>query len=198
MPDEIQALKQCGGHGRNFVSASVVEAQNFTTFGHRSGSRTNLLVMDLSPCTNIYGGSSHNLGSGCHDKKDLMDMNSDSEIGTYLQSMNLQCVERSTAERYNLRRGEVFEDVDRLSMCRRIADMTNPKQHNELLIQLHNAMVWGLFMPEANSYYWSTLVTHFEEALGRRPFVVQQIGNDFIVNDDPELTEMVKIIKWEG
>jgi len=181
-PKEFEALKSSGSYGRNFVSASVVEAQKFTTFHNDS-----LLVMDLGPCTQIYGGSSRNVGSGMWQQKEQMDMDSNAVVGKYLQQLGLECAEKATAQMYNLEGAKVFDDT--LCMCRAIADKTNPNQHNELLIQLHQSMVWGLFM----SAKLSTLVRQFEETLGRRPFVVRKIGDDFIVNDDPNLTEMVKI-----
>lgn len=181
-PKEFEALKSSSSYGRNFVSASVVEAQKFTTFHNNS-----VLVMDLGPCTQIYGGSSCNVGSGMWQQKEQMDMDSNAVIGKYLQQLGLECVEKTIAEIYNLEGAKVFDDT--LGMCRAIADKTKPNQHNELLIQLHQNMVWGLFM----SANLATLVRQFEETLGRRPFVVRQIGDDFIVNDDPKLTEMVKI-----
>ena len=48
--------------------------------------------------------------------------------------------------------------------------------------------------PSFEKYFLQCTVwaIYSEVPLGRRPFVVRQIGDDFIVNDDPKLTEMVK------
>merc|ERR1719240_1471492 len=108
-------------------------------------------------------------------QKEAMDMENNEVIGKYLQGLNLECVEKTTAELYNVSGDKVKVFDEPLGMCCAIAKKTKPDQHNELLIQLHKNMVWGLFT-SAQTWNLATLVRQFEETLGRRPFVVQQIG----------------------